>query len=187
MQASRAAGNYNIHFLLVSNFPRSLARMKPLLIKTLIVSCLMGLVAVGFAQQEKKKKGGGNDPTAKLRKSVADSDLGADLKEKVVKVIDEHAGKLKELQAKVDATLTDDQRAAKKAAQKAAKDAGRKGKAAQEEAFAAMKLTDEQKKKYDEANSALQAGTADMNKAVAALLTDDQAQDLGVKKKRKNN
>ncbi len=162
--------------------------MKPLLIKTLIVSCLMGLVAVGFAQQERKKKGGGNDPTAKLRKSVADSDLGADLKEKVVKVIDEHAGKLKELAAKVDGTLTADQKAARKAAAKAAKDAGRKGKAAQEEAFAAMKLSDDQKKKYDEANSALQAATGELNKAVAALVSDDQARALGVKgKKKKNN
>ena len=162
--------------------------MKPLLAKTLIVGCLMGLVAVGFAQQEKKKKGGGNDPTAKLRTKVQESDLGADLKEKVVKVIDEHAGKLKDLQAKVNATLTDEQRAAKKAAQKAAGDAGRKGKAAQEEAFAAMKLTDEQKKKYDEANSALQAATAELNKAVAALVSDEQAQALGVKgKKKKNN
>jgi hypothetical protein len=161
--------------------------MKPLLIKTLIVSCVMGLVAVGFAQQEKKKKGG-NDPTAKLRKSVEDSDLGADLKEKVVKVIDEHAGKLKELAAKVDGTLTADQKAARKAAQKAAKDAGRKGKAVQEEAFAAMKLTDEQKKKYDEANAALTAATGEMNKAVAALVSDEQAQALGVKgKKKKNN
>lgn len=161
--------------------------MKPLLIKTLIVSCLMGLVAVGFAQQEKKKKGGGNDPTAKLRKSVADSDLGADLKEKVVKVIDEHAGKLKELQAKRDAVPSAEQTAAKKAAQKAAKDAGKKGKAASEEAFAAMKLTDEQKKKYEEANEALNAATAEMNKAVAALVTDDQARELGVKKKKKNS
>ncbi len=163
--------------------------MKPLLIKTLIVSCLMGLVAVGFAQQD-KKKGAKGDPTSKLRKSVADSDLGADLKEKVVKVIDEHAGKLKELAAKRDAVPTAEQNAAKKAAAKAAKDAGRKGKAAQDEAFAAMKLTDEQKKKYDEANSALQAATADLNKAVAALVSDEQAQALGVKgkgKKKKDN
>jgi len=160
--------------------------MKPLLLKTLIVSCLMGLVAVGFAQQDKKKKGG-NDPTAKLRKNVEDSDLGADLKEKVVKIIDENAGKLKELAAKVDATLTDEQKAAKKAAQKAAKDAGTKGKAAQEAAVAAMKLTDDQKKKYDEATAALNAATADMNKAIAALVTDEQAQSLGVKGKKKKN
>jgi hypothetical protein len=162
--------------------------MKPLLVKTLIVGCLMGLVAVGLAQNQDKKKKGGNDPTAKLRTKVQESDLGADLKEKVTKVIDEHAGKLKELQAKVDATLTDEQRAAKKAAAKAAKDAGKKGQEAQAEAFAAMKLTDEQKKKYDEANAALQAGIAEMNKAVAAIVSDEQAQALGVKgKKKKNN
>lgn len=163
--------------------------MKPLLIKTLIVSCLMGLVAVGFAQQDKKKKGGGNDPTAKLRAKVQESDLGADLKEKVVKVIEEHAGKLKELAAKVEGSLTEEQKAARKAAQKAAKDAGKKGKAAQDEVLAAMKLTDEQKKKYDEANAALQAATADLNKAVAGLVSDEQAQALGVKGKgkKKNN
>jgi hypothetical protein len=50
-----------------------------------------------------------------------------------------------------------------------------------------MKLTDDQKKKYDEANSALQAATGEMNKAVAALLTDDQARDLGVKGQKKKN
>jgi hypothetical protein len=152
--------------------------------KTLIVGCLMGLVSFGFAQQDNKKKGR-NDPTAKLRSKLQDSDLGADLKEKIVKIIDEHAPKLREAQAKVDATLTDEQRAAKRAAQKAAKDAGRKGKAAAEEAFAAMKLNDEQKKKYDEANAALQKATAGMNDAIGKLLTDEQRRSLlgGGKKK----
>jgi Skp family chaperone for outer membrane proteins len=159
--------------------------MKPLLLKTLVVSCLMGLVAVGFAQQDKKKKGG-NDPTAKLRTKVQESDLGADLKEKVVKVIDEHAGKLKELSAKVEAVLTDDQKAARNAARKAAKDAGKKNKEAEAEVTAAMKLTDEQKKKMDEAQKALDAARAEMNKAIAALVTDEQAQSLGVKGKKKN-
>jgi len=160
--------------------------MKPLLLKTLIVSCLMGLVAVGFAQQD-KKKGAKNDPTSKLRKSVADSDLGADLKEKIVKIIDESAGKLKELSAKVDAVLTDDQKAARKAAQKAAKDAGKKGPEAAAEVTAALKLTDEQKKKMDEAQKELDAARAEMNKAIAALVTDEQARALGVKGKRKKN
>jgi Skp family chaperone for outer membrane proteins len=161
--------------------------MKPLLLKTLVVSCLMGLVAVGFAQQD-KKKGAKNDPTSKLRKAVADSDLGADVKEKIGKIIDENAGKLKELQAKVDAVLTDDQKAARKAAQKAAKDAGKKGAEAAAEVTAALKLTDEQKKKMDEAQKALDAARGDMNKAIAALVTDEQAQSLGVKKgKKKKN
>jgi hypothetical protein len=162
--------------------------MKPLLIKTLIVSCLMGLVAVGFAQQEKKKKGGG-DPTAQVRAKLESSDIGKDVKEKIVKILDENAPKLRELQAKVDAVLTDDQKAARKAAQKAAKDAGKKGKAAQEEILAALKLTDEQKKKMDEAQKALDEARAAMNSSIAALVSDEQAQTLGVKgkKKKKNN
>ena len=161
--------------------------MKPLLLKTLVVSCLMGLVAVGFAQQD-KKKGAKGDPTTKLRDKLASSDIGPDLKEKIVKIIDESAGKLKELQGKVDAVLTDDQKAARKAAQKAAKDAGKKGPEAAAEVAAALKLTDEQKKKMDEAQKALDAVRADMNKAIAALVTDEQAQSLGVKKgKKKKN
>ena len=164
--------------------------MKPLLVKVLIASCLMGLVTIGFAQNEGKKKKGGNDPTAKLRKNLEESDLGADLKEKIGKIIDENAPKLKEAQAKVDAVLTDDQRRAKKAAQKAAKDAGKKGKEAADEVAAAVKLTDEQQKKMDEANAALNSARAEMNKAINALLTDEQQQKLGTKggkgKKKKN-
>jgi len=160
--------------------------MKPLLLKTLIVSCLMGLVAVGFAQQDKKKVAK-NDPTSKLRDKLASSDIGADLKEKIVKIIDENAGKLKELSAKVEAVLTDEQKTARNAARKAAKDAGKKNKEAETEVTAAMKLTDEQKKKMDEAQKALDAARADMNKAIAALVTDEQAQSLGVKGKKKKN
>jgi len=160
--------------------------MKPLLLKTLIVSCLMGLVAVGFAQQD-KKKGAKNDPTSKLRDKLASSDIGADLKEKIVKIIDENAGKLKELSAKVEAVLTDEQKTARNAARKAAKDAGKKNKEAETEVTAAMKLTDEQKKKMHEAEKALDAARADMNKAIAALVTDEQAQSLGVKGKKKKN
>jgi Skp family chaperone for outer membrane proteins len=147
--------------------------MKPLLAKTLIVGCLMGLVSIGFAQNEnKKKKGGGNDPVAQLKKKLSESDLGADLKEKIGKIIDENAGKLKELQAKVDGILTDDQKAARKAAQKAGKEAGKKGKALQDEVTAALKLTDEQKTKTDEAQKALNTARTEMNKAINALLTD---------------
>jgi Spy/CpxP family protein refolding chaperone len=161
--------------------------MKPLLVKVLIASCLMGLVTIGFAQNEAGKKKKGNDPTAKLRKSVEDSDLGADLKEKIVKIIDENAGKLKEAQAKIDSVLTDEQRRAKKAAQKAAKDAGKKGKEAADEVAAAVKLTDEQKKKTDELTAELNAAHAEMNKAINALLTPEQQEKIGTKGKKKKN
>jgi Spy/CpxP family protein refolding chaperone len=165
--------------------------MRPLLVKTLIVGCLMGLVTIGFAQQDKKKKkGGGNDPTAKLRTKVKEAELGADLTAKVEKVIDEHAPKLKEAQAKVDAVLTDEQKSAQKAAKKAAKDAGKKGKEASDEVAAAVKLTDEQKKKMDEAQAALNSARSEMNKAINALLTAEQQEKVGTKggkgKKKKN-
>lgn len=156
--------------------------MKPLVIKTLIVGCLMGLVTIGFAQNENKKKGGKKaDPTSKLRDKVAAAELGDELAAKVNKIIDEHAPKLKEAQAKVDAVLTDEQRRDRRAAQKAANEAGKKGKAAQEEINAAVKLTDEQQKKMDEAQKELNAVRAEMNKAINANLTDEQQQKLGTK------
>lgn len=158
--------------------------MKPLLLKTLVVGCLMGLVAVGFAQKE-NKKGKAKGPTTELRDKLASADLGADLTEKVKKIIDENEPKLKELQGKVDAVLTDEQKAARRDAQKAARQAGKKGKEAQDEVNAALKLTAEQQKKMDEAQKELGAARGEMNKAIAALLTDEQQEKLGVKAKGK--
>ena len=127
--------------------------MKPL-VKVLIASCLMGLVTIGFAQNEGKKKGGGNDPTTKLADKVKEAELGDELNAKVVKIIDENAAKLKEAQAKVDSVLTDDQRPPRRPRRKPPRTPAAKKKAAAEVA-AAVKLTDEQKKKMDEANAAL--------------------------------
>ena len=158
--------------------------MKPLLLKTLVVGCLMALVAVGFAQKE-NKKGNAKGPTTELRNKLASADLGADLTEKVKKIIDENEPKLKELQGKVDAVLTDEQKTARRDAQKAARQAGKKGKEAQDEVNAALKLTAEQQKKMDEAQKELGAARGEMNKAIAALLTDEQQQKLGVKAKGK--
>ncbi len=156
--------------------------MKPLVIKTLIVGCLMGLVTIGFAQNEgnkNKKKGAKGDPTSGLRAKVKEAELGDELTAKVNKIIDEHAPKLKEAQAKVDAVLTDDQRRDRRAAQKAAKDAGKSRQEAAAEVNAAVKLTDEQKKKQDEAQKEMNAARGEMNKAINALLTDEQQEKLG--------
>lgn len=161
--------------------------MKSLLMKTFVCSCLAAMVAVGWAAQDQKaeKKKKGNDPTAGLRKKLDESDLGPDLKERVVKVIDEHAPKIKEASEKVDASLTETQRQAAKAARKAARDAGKKGKEAAAEVEAALKLNEEEKKKYDEAQANLQKAQADMNEAVGALLDNEQKAKLGLKGKKK--
>jgi len=103
------------------------------------------------------------------------------VKEKAQKIVDEHAPKLNEAQAAVDAILTDDQKQARRTAQKAAKDAGKKGKEAQAEVTAALMLTDEQKAKMEEADKALAAARADMNKALGEVLNDEQKAKLGIK------
>jgi hypothetical protein len=163
--------------------------MKPLLLKTLVVGCLMGLVAVGYAQNEKKKGGKkkGNDPTAALLKKVDSASLGEELTAKVKKVIEEHAPKLREAQAKVNESLTAEQRAARQEAQKAAKAAGKKGQEAAAEVMAAMKLSDDQKKAYEEAQSGLRDATQAMNREIAALLTPEQRRELGVGGGKKKN
>jgi hypothetical protein len=161
-----------------------------LLSKFLVAGCVLAIVAALFAAQdsqgqEKKKKG---DPTAGIKKKLDDAELPADVLEKCKKVVEEHAPKIKEAQAKVDSILTDEQKKARAAAQKAAKDAGKKGKEAQDEITAALKLTDEQKTKMEEAQKGLAAAQGDMNKALGALLSDEQKAKVGIKggKKKKN-
>ncbi|MEX2173817.1 MAG: hypothetical protein WD872_05605 [Pirellulaceae bacterium] len=156
--------------------------MQSLLVKTLVASCLIGLVTVGFAQNENKKKRGKgkNDPTAGLRKKLESAELGEELTAKVKKVLDEHGPKLQEAQAKVNAVLTAEQRKAQQEARKSATDAGRKRKAATEEGVAAMKLTDEQKTKWEAAEKEANAARVAMNKELSALLSDEQKEKLGL-------
>ena len=162
-----------------------------LLSKVLVAGCVLSIFAAVFAAQdsqgqEKKKKK--NDPAAAMKKKLDDAGLGADALEKAKKIVDEHAPKIAEAQAKVDSILTDEQKKARGAAQKAAKDAGKKGKEAQAEVTAALKLTDEQKGKMDEANKALTEATNARNAALAAVLSPEELGKIGIKgKKKKNN
>jgi hypothetical protein len=157
--------------------------------KMLVASCVMAIVAAliavpGSQGQEKKKK---KDASAGIKKKLDDAELPADLLEKAKKVVDEHAPKIAEAQAAVDSILTDEQKKARSAAQKAAKDAGKKGREAAADVEAALKLTDEQKDKMKEASDALTKATAARNEALGALLTDEQKQKVGIKGKKKKN
>jgi hypothetical protein len=160
-----------------------------LLSKILVAGCVLSIVAAIVAVpdsqgQEKKKK---KDATAGIKKKLDEAELGADLLEKCKKVVDEHAPKIAEAQAAVDAILTDEQKKARNAAQKAAKDAGKKGKEAAADVEAALKLTDEQKGKMEEAQKGLTAATNARNEALGALLTDEQKAKVGIKGKKKKN
>ena len=164
--------------------------MKSFLSKMLVAGCVLALVAIiagapdSQGQEKKKKKG---DPATAMKKKLDDAELPADVLEKAKKVVDEHAPKIAEAQAKVDSILTDEQKKARNAAQKAAKDAGKKGKEAQADVEAALKLTDEQKTKMEEAQKELNAATGARNEALGALLTDEQKAKVGIKGKKKKN
>ena len=165
--------------------------MKPLLSKIFVVGCLMAAVSFAWTiaegQEGKKKKKG--DPTTGLKKKLAAAELPADVLEKANKIVEEHGPKIAEAQAKVDEILTPDQRRAKRQAQKAAKEAGKKGKEAEADVAAAVTLTDEQKEKMAAAEKDVQAAREAMNAALREVLDDEQEAKVGIKgkKKRKKN
>ena len=157
--------------------------------KALMVLGLIGIIGLAFGQDNNKGKKKGNNPAAGLLKKVDDlTDLTAEQKEKVAAIKKEHEPKVVAAAKKVNDSLTPEQRRARQEAQKAAKAAGKKGKEAQADALAAMKLTDEQKKTYDAAQKELDDANAALRSALASVLTDEQksAVGLGKGKKKKN-
>ena len=159
--------------------------MKPFLSKLLVAGCVLAVVAAAFAaddnKADKKKKKKNNDPVAALKEKFESSDLPADVKEKALKILEEVGPKLAEARAKVDAALTDEQKKARAAAQKAAREAGKKGKELQDEVNAALKLSEEQRAKLEEAQKAVNEAQANLNRTLSEILNDEQRAKLGIK------
>jgi hypothetical protein len=84
-----------------------------------------------------------------------------------------------------EAVLTSEQKAARAAAQKAGKEAGKKRKEIAAEVSAAMKLTAEQKTKYDTAEKELAAAQSSLQKALRGVLSADQQAKIGLKERKK--
>src|SRR4029079_4634429 len=114
-------------------------RLFQVLVNDLIVALI---AAPAFAAKKDKNKG--SDPTASIKKKLDAADLPSDVREKVNNVLAEDSPKLKEAQAKIDTILTNEQKQAKRAAQKEARTNGTKGKNARASIDAALRLTDEQ-------------------------------------------
>jgi hypothetical protein len=153
----------------------------------LFLVCLAALIvldASAFAAKEGKRKG---DPAAAIKKKLDAASLPTETLTSAKKTVDEHAAKLKEAQAKVDAVLTSEQKAAAKTARKSAKTAGKKRKEAQAEVQAALKLTDEQKTKLAAAEKELAAVKLDLTKALSGILTKEQLAKAGLKTRKKKN
>lgn len=139
--------------------------------KNTLRSLLVLVLAVGSlahaADEPAKKKGPASQADRILKQHEA-----AGLTDDQVAKIKEHAtvadGKIAALRKQ--AALTADQRTAQKEATQKAKDAGKTGKEAREMVSAAVTLTAEQ----EAAKKETQTITQELNKAVTALLTDEQ-------------
>jgi hypothetical protein len=157
-------------------------------VKALMVLSLVTLIGVAFGQDNKGKRKGGNPAAGLLKKVDELADLTAEQKEKIAAIKKEHEPKVAEAAKKLNDSLTPEQRRARQEAQKAAKDAGKKGKEAQAEALAAMKLTDEQKKAFDTTYKLMNDATTALRNALAGVLSDEQKATAGLAKgKKKKN
>lgn len=112
--------------------------------------------------------------------------LTSEQQTKVDELKKEYADKLKTLAAARDEILSKDQRKARGDAQKAAKEAGKKGKDAAAAVDEATKWTDGQKEKYTKADAEFQALGAEIKTKVQSLLTDEQKAKLPKPKGKKN-
>jgi hypothetical protein len=155
--------------------------MKHLLLSLLVLSITTSVAVAA----KPKKKDRATDPAARILKKLDAADLSTESEAKAKKTIEEHAAKLKEAQANLDALLTAEQKQAKRAAQKEARQAGKKRKEAQAAVTAALKLTDEQKKKLSAAEADLKTKQSALTKDLKAALPAEDFTKLGLKTKKK--
>jgi hypothetical protein len=153
--------------------------------KLVIVGCLVAIVASCWPAQGKERKKKAADPAARIKKKLAAAELPADVLAKANKAVDEQAPQLKAAQAKVDAVLTDEQKKARREAQKTAKESGKKRKEAQAALESAMKLTTEQKGKLAEAEKELASAQAAVQRSLQGVLTPEQLAKAGIKSRKK--
>ena len=152
----------------------------------LLLAFLILLTAANISLAAKpNKKDRKTDLSARILKKVDAASLSAESAAKAKKTIEEHAAKLKEAQAKVDAVLTTEQKQAQQTARKEARKAGKKRKEAQAAIAAALKLSDEQKKQLAAAESTLKAEHAALTKDLKAALSAEDFTKLGLRVKKK--
>ena len=143
-------------------------------LKTMTLFALAVVIALPLSAEDKKKKKGGKksrNPLVNVVKKVKDAGADEDTLEKVEALAKEYGAKLTEANEGLGDALKQRREAAAKA-----KADGKTGKDLQAAVNAAVKLTDEQKDAMKKAQGIRQ----DFNKAVAALLTPEQAKAAGV-------
>lgn len=149
---------------------------------TLLMFALVALVSVGSAfgadEDAKPKKNQRKNANPGIFGQVMKLDLSEEQKAKVVAIRKEFGPKLAELTKAVGMTKED--RQARMAAQKEAKEKGLKGKEMRDYVNAKAPLTDEQQ----EAQKAVMELNGKIREKLASVLTDEQKEKLGFNKKK---
>lgn len=149
---------------------------------TLLMFALVAFVSIGttFGADEdaKPKKNQRRNANAGVFGQVMKLDLTEEQKAKVVELRKEFGPKLAELTKAVG--LTKEDREARMAAQKEAKEKGLKGKEMRDYVAAKAPLTDEQK----EAQKAVMQLNGKIREKLASILTDEQKEKLGFNNKK---
>lgn len=147
------------------------------------------LISPVFAQETKAQKKRPNarkePPAIQLPKEIT---LTEEQKAKVAELEKEYGPKMKELREKLDKVMTDEQKKARQAVLKEAREQGKdgkKGKELQKAVKDAMKLSDEQQKQYDEIDKQLVALRQEILEKVKPILTDEQKAKLPKRPERK--
>lgn len=152
----------------------------------IVLALLATLATTSFAQdadkKKKKKEAGPPQAIAQLTKKLEGVGLTDDQNAKLKAITAEFTPKFAELNKKMAASLTDEQKKAKAEAVAKAKADGKKGKEAADAVAAAVTLTDEQKKTEQEVKDGLKKLGSELNQAVMALLTPEQKAKLPGKK-----
>ncbi len=150
-----------------------------------VLALAVSLAIVGNLSAEEKKEG------KRFGRSMMGGmhmfeglDLSEEQKANFKELWKEHMPKLKAVGEKMRDILTEEQRAARAEAQKAAIEAGKKGKEFRDAVQDAVKLTDEQKAKFAELRKEMQALRKEMREKSREILTPEQKEILKKKGQR---
>ncbi len=148
---------------------------------------LAGLIAIPGASQsaqpEQQKKGPAVKISSaaqamlrlkKLHEVVEKLDLTAEQQEALKKLREDTGPNMKDAFEKLKAVFSDEQQAAGDAAMKEAKEAGKQDRQVMAAVEAAVKMTEEQKKKLDEIGKEMSSLQKDIMKKTLAILSPEQ-------------
>lgn len=160
--------------------------MRKFVLKFAVLALAVLIASPVWAAKEEKKAKGASKAVAKAFELPTIITLSAEQMTKLAEVKKEYEPKLEAAMKKQNEILTAEQKKARQEASKAAKAAGKKGKEAQADIAAAVKLTDDQKKQQEEVAKELKELNGKIKDQIASFLTAEQKAHLTTKKKKKD-